>query len=409
MTMAQTQLKQFPCSSCGSKLEFNPGVAQLKCPNCGHEEAVPDNLEGVEEQSYDDYLLLKKPEMSKLSDSAMEVSCPGCRASITFQPPDVAGKCPFCGTGIVGEGKSAHAVVTPGGILPCKITQKQARQKVRDWLKGGWLSRWFAPSGLWEMAQQEGVQGVYLPFWTYDAQTDSQYQGQRGEWYYLTESYTVYDDEGNSSTETRQVRYTNWYSVSGQIDRWFDDILIPASKQIPPEKLQQLEPWDLAHVLPYDPGYLAGFKAQRYQVPLENGLDLAKQRITTAVQSDAYEDIGGDEQQVNSISTAYSEVTYKHILLPIWLSAYRFGNKQYQVMVNAQTGQVLGERPYSKLKIGLAIGAAAVIVLGGIIWIASARSQRPTQRRIHHPARTQFRSAIPSTPPIGLPCRSNLG
>lgn len=370
-TTPQPTIKHFPCPGCGAKLEFNPQAKQLKCPYCAREEAIPQTAEEIEEKSYEDYLKARKSQTSRMSDTALEAACPGCRARVIFEPPDVAGKCPFCGTGIVTEAKSTDPIITPEGILPCTITHKEARDRIRKWLS----NRWFAPNALKKMAQQEGIQGVYLPFWTYDSYAISHYTGQRGEYYYTTETYTTTNDEGKTETETREVRHTHWYPVAGSVERFFDDVLIPATMRVSNQNLDHLEPWDLSKLVPYNPAFLAGFKAQRYQVAIEKGFETAKTKMAEVIEDDVECDIGGDTQQVNSISTAYSAITYKHILLPVWLSAYRFENKQYQVIVNAQTGQVLGSRPYSVVKIGLAIAAGMLIVVGGIWAIGQIRSK----------------------------------
>jgi ribosomal protein S27E len=356
------KVKQFPCPSCGAKLEFNPHAGQLKCPYCGWEHAIAQTAEDIVERSYTEYLQTKHTPMTKLSETALEVSCPGCRASITFQPPDTAGKCPFCATGIVTQGKAAGNVIEPEGILPFGVSQNQARQRIRKWIE----NRWFAPNALKQMAQQEGLQGVYLPFWTYDTYTVSHYTGMRGEHYYVTETRTETDADGKTSTHTEQVQRTNWWPTSGTVEQFFDDVLIPATLRVQGQDLHKLEPWPLENLKPYDSAYLAGFKAQRYQVPLDQGFETAKQRMKGDIEGTVTDHIGGDDQQITSLSTDYSAITFKHILLPVWISAYRYNNKQFQVIVNAQTGAVLGDRPWSKVKIGLAIAAGIGLLTGGI-------------------------------------------
>ncbi len=370
-TAHEPTIKQFPCPSCGSKLEFNPKAKQLKCPYCGREEAIPQSADEVEERSYEEYLKAKTSQTSKLSETALEAACPGCRARVIFEPPDVAGKCPFCGTGIVTQAKSSDPLVTPEGILPCTVSQKEARDRIRKWIH----NRWFAPNALKQMAQQEGIQGVYLPYWTYDSYTISHYHGQRGEYYYVTETYTTTNEDGETVTETREVCHTHWYPVSGTVERFFDDILIPGSLRVSGKNLDNLEPWDLSKLVPYSPAYLAGFKAQRYQVPLETGFETAKGKMAGVIHDDVCFDIGGDTQSVDNVSTAYSAITFKHILLPVWLSAYRYQNKQYQVIVNAQTGEILGDRPYSVTKIALAVAAGMLVLISGMWAIGQIRGK----------------------------------
>lgn len=377
MSSLQTLLnKQFPCPGCGASLEFNPAVGQMKCPYCGQESAMPQIDTQVEERSFDAFVHTNQTQIAALSTTAVEVECPGCRAQLTFQPPDVADRCPFCNTAIVAQPHSPSPVIAPEAVLPFSISQKQARDRIFQWIK----SRWFAPSGLKQMAQHEKIQGVYLPFWTYDCQTDSTYSGSRGTHYYVTETYTDTNEKGETVTKTRQVQHTRWTPTSGRVSRFFDDVLIPAVQSVNVQRLEQLEPWNLAKLVPYDPSYLAGFKAQRYQVQMEQGFETAKAKMARRIHTDVERDIGGDEQRVSHISTDHSSITFKHVLLPIWIASYRYQSKQYQVMVNAQTGEVLGDRPYSVWKITAAIlaGLATIgAIFGGYKLYENYRSPTP--------------------------------
>jgi hypothetical protein len=147
------------------------------------------------------------------------------------------------------------------------------------------------------------------------------------------------------------VQHTRWYPASGRVARHFDDVLIAATKSVNEARLNKLQPWDLNALCPYEPAYLAGFKAQRYQVELPAGFETAKQVMGQTIQHDVRRDIGGDEQRILSVDTTYSNVMFRHLLLPVWIGAYRFQNQVYQVVVNARTGEVQGERPYSTWKI----------------------------------------------------------
>ena len=210
------------------------------------------------------------------------------------------------------------------------------------------------------MAQADKLSSIYIPYWTYDSWTSSHYDGERGEYYYETE--TFYD---NGEQKEREVRKTHWYSVSGEVSRQFDDVCIPATTSLPEKYIQRLEPWDLHELKSYEPAYLSGHKAQTYQIALDEGFEKFKQIAEGVIYGDARSDIGGDEQRVQNVSTNYSNITFKHLLLPIYAGAYRFNGKVFQIVVNGRTGEVQGERPYSWLK----IGCLAVAVIGLILFI----------------------------------------
>ena len=364
-TVPQEKVRRFRCPGCGADLKFAPEGGCLTCPYCGRQERIEPPPGAVEERSYEEYLQLHPDRMSTLAQGALEVGCQTCGATVTFAPPMVAGECDFCGSPLVAQPRSADPVVAPEGVLPFRVTQDAATAAIRGWLS----SRWFAPNALKKFAAQESIGGVYLPFWTYDAYASSSYTGERGEHYYTTQSYTERDAQGREVTKTRQVRHTRWHPASGRVERWFDDILVPATKSLPPARLTALEPWDLGELTGYEPGYLSGYKAQRYQVDLSEGFELAKKAAAPAIDADVRRDIGGDEQRVSHVSTRYSAVTFKHLLLPVYVGAYRFRDKVYQVVINGRTGEVQGERPYSFWKIFFfALSLALLLLVIGLVF-----------------------------------------
>jgi DNA-directed RNA polymerase subunit RPC12/RpoP len=364
------KVHRYPCQACGANLLFEPKDGFLTCPYCGHKEAIPTSAEQIEERSYEQYLQIRPEQMEQMAAGALEVQCQSCGATVTFTPPEVARQCDFCGAQIVAQPKSADPMLAPEGVLPFKISQQDATTGLRQWLS----SRWFAPNALKHFAEPDAIDGVYLPFWTYDTHTTSYYTGERGEYYYVTESYYEDDGDGNQVERTRQVRHTNWYSVSGSVSRWFDDMLVPATVSLRQDRLEALEPWDLTELKPYDPAYLSGYKAQRYQVDLASGFERAKQVAAGVIQGDVRSDIGGDEQRIQNISTNYSGITFKHLLLPVYAGAYRLNQKVFQVVVNGRTGEIQGDRPYSFWKIALFVSALLFVLLIFIIVISLVSS-----------------------------------
>jgi ribosomal protein S27E/ribosomal protein S27AE len=356
---AQKKIHRYHCPACGADLLFEPQDGRLTCPYCGHTEQIPMSAEQVEERSYEQYLRPRADQLQTMAQGALEVQCSSCGATVTFTPPEVARECDFCGAAIVAQPKMADPAVAPEAVLPFRITRPQAAAAMKNWIS----TRWFAPNALKKFATHEGIDGVYLPFWTYDAHTTSHYTGQRGEHYYETEHYTERDAQGNQVSKTRQVRKTRWYPASGTVSRWFDDILIPATRSLAPNRLTALEPWDMVELKPYDPAFLSGYKAQRYQVELDEGFEQAKQVAAQVIAGDVRQDIGGDEQRISNISTHYSGITFKHLLLPVYAGAYRLNQKVYQVVINGRTGEVQGDRPYSAWKIGCLIVFVLFLIL----------------------------------------------
>lgn len=341
-------------------MEFDPQSGGMKCRFCGHMEAVVPSAATVSVHTLEEGLAEAGASPGKsLGEGALQVTCNGCGSVVAFQPPEVAGVCPFCGGAIVAQPKAADPLIAPDGVLPAKVPKEQAQARVREWL----AARWFAPNALKRMAQQEGINGVYLPFWDWAADTDSSYTGERGEHYWETEYYTDRDNNGNTVQRERQVQRTRWYPASGRVAHKFDNVLVAATHSVNESRLNALEPWDLEALCAYEPAWLAGFRAQRYQVELPEGFEKAKQAMAKVIDGEVRKDIGGDEQQVMSIDTATSNTTFRHLLLPVWIGAYRFKEKVYQVVVNARTGDVEGERPWSVAKVSLLVVAIILVIV----------------------------------------------
>jgi Zn finger protein HypA/HybF involved in hydrogenase expression len=352
---------QYPCTNCGARVEYAPGTTTLKCPYCGFAQQIAATDTVITEHDYAAWDALPVKPRARLGSYVQQ--CRQCGAQT--QSDDLSGACPFCGAPVVVE-VTADDQIAPEGLVPFTIDQRGAQDAVRGWIG----SRWFAPNALKKVGGSESMKGTYLPFWTYDAHTESDYQGQRGEHYWETETYT--DDQGN--TQTRQVQRTAWYPAAGHVTRDFDDVVVPASGHLPAGRLEKMGPWATHQALAYQPDYLSGFRTLRYDVEPESGLESAKQEMATTIERDCRDDIGGDEQRVSQVATGYSDIMFKLLLMPVWIAAYLYGGKTFQVLVNAHTGQVVGERPYSKIKIFFAV-LAALVVLAVIIviWSASRR------------------------------------
>lgn len=357
--------EQRACDQCGAKLDFAPGTSALKCPYCGFEMQISQSKTQVVELDYQAFL--EKAGREKESHEAQRVQCDKCGAETTMPAETAAGICPFCGANMVFSG-SVSRLIKPEALLPFKVSQKDAFEDFRRWIR----KLWFAPGDLKQYAESEGkLAGVYVPYWTYDSDTTTYYRGERGDYYYTTETYTA-EENGRSVTRTREVRHTRWSPASGTVQNSFDNILVLASKSLPKKYADHLGPWDLANLVSYTDEYLSGFRAESYQISLPQGFEAAKEVMAAAIQNSIRKDIGGDEQRIDSAQTQYANITFKHILLPVWLSAYRFREKIYRILINARTGEVKGERPFSPWKIAAAV-LLGLVILGILILVGSSK------------------------------------
>lgn len=375
----------FPCGGCGADLTFHIGQQKLKCPFCSHEqdiEIAPDKA--IVEQDFESMierlqeLRQKKAEAAEKkrqqqadgepvaeedeANQLHEIRCGSCGGTVEFVGSLTSSECPYCATPLQRENvHDALDRIPVDGVMPFLIDHNVAKKNLAEWVR----SRWFAPNEFRKRGVNGKFSGVYLPYWTFDSMTFTRYTGQRGEHYYV---------EVRDGDKTRRERRTNWYPASGAFQRFFDDVLVTAVTGLPKDLMQELEPWPLEKCVPFNQQMLAGKLARTYETNLPDGFSDARQRIDTALQADVKSRIGGDEQRITSINTNHSAVTFKHLLLPVWLLAYRYHEKAYQVMINAATGEVQGERPWSWVKITLAV-LLGILVAIGIFLIVRSQQQ----------------------------------
>ncbi len=359
-----TEAYRWPCSACGSDLRYQPGTAELVCDHCAAIQSItPPKQRDLAQalQEIDLGLGLADDLPATATEDVRSTTCPSCGAVVEFSGANHANLCPYCATPVVVD-TGSHRRIKPHTVLPFVLKESDARAALTKWL--GRL--WFAPNGLVEYARKgRAMTGIYVPFWTFDAATTTRYTGQRGEHYYETRMVTV-NVNGRSERRSEQVQRTRWYPAAGTVSRDFDDVITLASRSMPPRLGNDLTPWDLEKLLPYNPDYLAGFQAEGYTIPLAEGHSNARTVMERVIEGDVRRDIGGDVQQITTMNTRYSNETFKHILLPIWTAAYKYGGRSFQFLVNGQTGEVQGERPYSAWKIAFAVLIVAALALGAV-------------------------------------------
>jgi LSD1 subclass zinc finger protein len=364
-------VSSFPCSSCGADLAFEPGTTSLACPYCRAVNAIGPASGAIEEL---DFLQA----LAKLDDQAehveiIEVACKSCSAHVRLDENTASRACPFCGSNLVASGVSTR-IIKPRSILPFSITRAAAQQAFRAWL----ASRWFAPSALKRLAALEGdaqykgvdaspLAGLYMPYWTYDCIATTRYSGMRGDHYYVSVPRTS-TVNGKRVTRMSQERRTRWTPAAGVVTDLFNDVLVVGSDALPQEQLAGVEDWDLPALTLYKDEYLSGFRAQTYTVDLRRGFDGARVKMQPAIEATIRRDIGGDVQRISSKDSTFRDITFKHILVPVWVSAYRFNGKAYRFLVNGRSGSVSGSRPYSAWKITLfTLACIAAIVVAYLV------------------------------------------
>jgi DNA-directed RNA polymerase subunit RPC12/RpoP len=350
----------YQCPHCGAALKYKPGTDFLHCDYCGAN--VPINgktADVVQELDFDLYA----GQAEELDTKATKViGCRSCGAESTFDESMKSVECPYCGTPLIESDAHEERLIQPSYLLPFKVSESEIHNHMSNWLS----KRWFAPNKLKSRALHDNrQQGVYIPCWTYDARTETDYTGERGD------NYTVTVGVGkNRRTETR----TRWTYASGHISLFFDDVMIPASKIITTRVMDEISNWDMMNMVEADNRFLSGFITEKYNINMQAGYNAAKSRMKDEIDYAVRRGIGGDKQRIDSVKTRFSDIKFKLILLPVYMSSYTYNNKLYHFFVNGRTGNVTGDRPYSTVKITLAV-IAGLILLALFIWFANTYGQ----------------------------------
>ena len=353
-------LEKHACAACGAQAEWNPSKQLLVCPFCGT--ATPFTVDEKSGEIVEHDLARA---LRELPDSARgwqaekrTVQCKSCKAVSVFDPERVGQNCDFCGSPALVDYTEIKAPVRPQSLLTFKVPESQVREQIRKW----YASKWFAPNALKTKALVDRVHGVYIPYWTFDAQAVCPWDADAGYYYYTTESYR--DDKGN--VQTRQVRHVRWEPASGEVQHFFDDEPVPGTQGVSHALLKQIEPFPTTtDLVPYDTAYLSGFVVEHYQIVLVDAAERSHQSMTTQLRDMCAAEVPGDTHRNLEIHPQFSGETFKHILVPVWLLSYLYRSTSYQVVVNGYTGRMAGQYPKSAWKIFFVV--LAVLIVGIII------------------------------------------
>lgn len=352
------------CVNCGAELKYKPGTTSITCEYCNHEELISQELNNFEELELKPYL--NEMGGQSHSEQVTMLLCKNCGANQHVQENYKSLDCVYCASPLIIEDAYKEDWILPGAVLPFQLDTKKSHHIFSNWVKG----LWFAPNNLKKATLDiKNTKGLYLPYWTFDAQLYADYSGQRGTYYYVEVSYST-TVNGKSVRRTRRERRTRWTPTSGNISGFVDDTLVNASQQQKNRIPSKITNWSLDALQPFNSSFLAGFVTEKYTISLKDGHLSSIEEAEHIARSWARQDIGGDTQRVSHISMKLSQETFKHILLPVYINVYQYAGKQYNFFVNGQTGAISGKRPYSFWKIFFFV-LLILITIGGIVFLAN--------------------------------------
>ncbi|HZR20026.1 MAG TPA: zinc ribbon domain-containing protein [Verrucomicrobiae bacterium] len=366
--MEATAQQKFSCPACGGEARWDPAKKALVCAFCGTASPAQLQLTATGDQVIVEHDLIQALRAIPDDQRGWQakktcVKCQSCQAISVFDPQRVGQRCDFCGSSALVPYEELKEAFRPESLLPLKVSETQVRDAIRRW----YGTRWFAPNRLKRAALTDTVKGLYIPYWTFDAQVHADWSAESGYYYYESETYR----DSNGELKTRQVQKIRWQPSSGQLDHFFDDELVPASKGVQPDMLRRIEPFPTKELAPYQPAFLSGWVVERYQIDLGTAAHTARQEMDAELRQMCAAQVPGDTHRNLQVQADYSGQTFKHILVPIWLLTYNYGASNFQVVINGYTAAIAGKYPKSWIKITLAV--LTVLAIGLLFLTLSHR------------------------------------
>ena len=338
------------CTNCGADMVFSPKRGSLVCPFCDTEKAIK-----VATPSFRDFF-------SSASGGYVETGkagyrCPNCDGLVKVEGFSTSMTCPYCGaTNVINL--SEFKGLKPDGLLPFTVSQEEAIECGRKWIK----KKIFAPSKAKKMFSPNEMNGLYVPSFIFNSDTTSKYEGRFGE------EYQVEVKKGDQIVTETRVR---WYHVSGTWNRDFRDIVVEACSKTTQRQMNGILPYDLQNAVNYDKAFLAGFSSERYDTSITDSCNTAKDSMQQTIRNEIIRHHNPDRVDYLNVTTTYKKIEYEYLLLPVWQSEYPYKKKIYNFMVNGRTGKSTGKAPVSPLRIlFLVLGVVAVVgaIVGAIIY-----------------------------------------
>jgi len=366
----------FSCPNCGGNKAYSTASGALTCTQCGYEsppspegKAAPEArpafslpIAPAPEQKHEFRHEILEEARTSFVPGNIDISCQDCGVELTIPPQNLSHTCPFCNSHQVIQQKRSDNALSPQFLLPFAITGEDCVAPARAWLG----SHWLVPKDLQEAVKLRAFEQVYVPYWAFDAKAEANWKAEVG--YDETETYT--DSEGNTRTRTT----TRWRWENGYQGRSIDNLLVPGSFHLDDRLLTRLQTFPMDSLQPYNPDFLAGISAQAYEVSLEDawtqGRSVIRDRMKEACREDA---LSGRADKVRhlSLDMELEDEAWQYLLLPFLISSFQYEGRQYQMIVNGRTGDMVGYRPIDWQKFNLvavlAFIPALLAMLGALL------------------------------------------
>lgn len=337
------------CPSCGADLVYDPTTQGLKCPYCGTEKEIVGK-----KCSEQDLSRLFVERANNWATEAKSFRCVNCGAQTIISKKEISKCCAYCGASNIIESEEMSGM-RPDAVLPFILTKEDAGVKATAWAK----KKFFAPRKFKKSLLPENINGNYIPSFTFDSDTHTKYTGRLGEYYYETKTV---------NGEKKEVRKIRYFDIRGTYSTFFDDILVQASDKISQKTIYKIQPFDTNDSKEYSPNYLFGFSATQYTRDGASCWNAAKEIMNARIKQSILAQYHYDVVDRFEMRVDYNNVTYKYVLLPLYIGHFGFKEKIYNFFVNGRNGKTAGKVPISPLKV-LFVVLGVLIAIGAIILI----------------------------------------
>ena len=336
------------CPNCGDKLKYHPKENALMCESCGSIFEIESlGIGNLDDEEYDFEEMLMKLRESKLTkDIVVSLNCENCGASLRYNENTTSTVCPFCGSSHIIKTNNEEEIIPVSGIIPFGVEKKDCSALFHKWIK----RKWFAPNKFKKSKFEISLYPIYLPFWTFDMECYTKYSARRGD--YVDVPVIKVDSDGNRYTDTK--RELEWSWRSGSVKNSFDDVMVLGRKnQKNSHYIRSVCNYNFNLMEKFNDKFLIGYYGENISLPLDEGFEIAKMQIKNKIEDTIEHDVGGDEVRIISMNTAYSDITFKQVIVPIYNGFYHYKGQKYSFVVNGQTAKFAGGSPVSTVKVTL--------------------------------------------------------
>lgn len=289
-----------------------------------------------------------REEWGEREEQVKTFHCPNCGAEMITDEHTAATFCSFCGSPTLIEERLSGGL-KPRYLIPFQIDKEKAKEMFRSWTRKGI----FTPRAFSSASALDKVTGMYVPYWLYDYEADVD----------LDAAATRVHSTRRGDTE---YIYTDHYKIHRNVSAIYEKVPQDASVQMPDDVMERLEPYHYDQMKAFEMPYLTGFLAEKYNDDKEKLKNRAEERIRGFAVKETMDTIQG-YAAVNVVRQDVNlhQKQQDYAMLPVWIMNYRYRNKQYMLMINGQTGKMIGKLPldYVRIGIGYVLSAGVIFLL----------------------------------------------